>query len=393
MTDRRDPLEERINRYAAAWRDDLPSPSPIDPSTFAGGEILARRWVIPAVAAAAAVAALVVGSVMLIDGNRSGPVRPASTPTSTSTTESAPQPSIDLASLPEGPPPGIPHVDGAEYVAADGSRHPIPTKRGVQDVVPWRDGFLVADTVYFEGTIGLSYVVDGRRVEEWPGEDRCSTGDPALGPEGQVAWAFTMCPETGVEQPPSTVHRADADGRNERTQAVDPFSPVIGFLGDEVIYEQGSVRGTWITDFANPPHRTPGPVTDVHPTTGRLLVSDADGWRVLETDGSTVWDQPNAHGPNAEAESFSPEGSRVLVRAGGREYVVLDAADGTTVAALTVPRWSRVIWEDEDHLLFSSRQRGQQAVVRTSLDRELELALPLVDARPQEPAYFLLRLD
>src|SRR5215217_1019482 len=76
--------------------------------------------------------------------------------------DDAPRPT--LADLPMGAPPRIGYVGHQVYVEPGGRRTPLPRRLGVSGIVPYAGGFLVSDTLFFEGTVGLNVVRDGRVV-------------------------------------------------------------------------------------------------------------------------------------------------------------------------------------------------------------------------------------
>ena len=100
---------------------------------------------------------------------------PASMATASTTRSAAPadrQPA--LRDLPRGDAPALPYVDRASWVNPDGSRLPIRADHGISDVAPYHGGWLVADTRFFEGTVGLALIDnEGDVVDEW-----CSSGGP-----------------------------------------------------------------------------------------------------------------------------------------------------------------------------------------------------------------------
>jgi hypothetical protein len=140
------------------------------------------------------------------------PTPATSTPTTTAPTR-APRPSLD--DLPRGALPRIGYVDHQVYVAPGGSRTPLPRHLGVSGIVPYDGGFLVSDTRYFEGTVGLHRLVDGRVVGEY-----CSSGVPSR-EDGWVTWVVAYCPES-ADFVRAEVHRARPDGSEETVRRIPP---------------------------------------------------------------------------------------------------------------------------------------------------------------------------
>jgi hypothetical protein len=140
---------------------------------------------------------------------------PAPTPTPITTASPSPRPT--LADLPTGAPPRIGYVDTQVYVGPSGRRTPLPRRLGVSGIVPYAGGFLVADTLYFEGTVGLNVVREGRVVETY-----CSAGVPTRA-DGWVTWLVAYCPES-ADFVQAELHRARPDGREETVREIRPRS-------------------------------------------------------------------------------------------------------------------------------------------------------------------------
>ena len=259
------------------------------------------------------------------------PLRP---PASTSTGQ-AERPTLD--DLPLGDPPTIGYVEDHVYVAADGPRSALPGRSGISGIAAWRDGFLVSDTVYFEGTLGLTRLDGaGRVVQEWP-----SGGEPAAGRDGQVAWTSVTVSE--ASRPGLTrIFVGDADGR-VRAQTVRPgIIGVHGFSRGAVVFSRWWREGVYLTDLRSPPRRL------------------------------TWW--PHQLRPAA----VSPDGSRMLGHR-GRWLQVRDLRTGRLLRRLELRlRWvQQVAWEDTRHLLAVVSTEHRTAIVRLGLDGSVELAMPI----------------
>jgi hypothetical protein len=270
-----------------------------------------------------------------------------------------------------GQPPRIPYVDGTTYVTPDGRRTPIQgqQKIGVSAVLPYADGLLVADTRWFEGSVGLAHVRGNERTELGP----CSTGGGVPSADRtRVAWLTLGCPES-LELAVAAVHVADADGSDGWSRELDRQSLlfVVGFLGDAVVVDG------WLDPIRVVPEE--GPITevphlrhavDVHGT----LVAGSQG--VVDTaSGALLW-----HDPRAELGSFSPDG-RLLFGAQRGENVLFDARTGEVVATLP-RRIYPTVWEDDRHLLAVAYGKEREAMMRIGLDGRAELVGPVRDARP-----------
>lgn len=138
-------------------------------------------------------------------------------PARTPPTTASPSPRPTLADLPIGAPPRIGYVDHQVYVAPDGRRTPLPRRLGVSGIVPYAGGFLVADTLFFEGTVGLNVVREGRVVETY-----CSAGVPTRA-DGWVTWLVAYCPES-ADFVTAEIHRARPDGSDETVREIPPRS-------------------------------------------------------------------------------------------------------------------------------------------------------------------------
>ena len=262
----------------------------------------------------------------------------------------------------------------------------LPFDRGVGAVVPFRAGHLVSDTVYFEGTVGLHLVEDGRRVASWPRYGHCHGGYPHTSADGSlVAWMTLRCPES-LDRTLPTVQLATREGTCVRSQRVagDPFqlTHVAGFLGDQVVYVAG---GVWISDAVAPPRRVPGisSASDTAPTSGLLL----SGGRVVAPDGSVRWRY------RGHLEAFSPRETRVLALVGRRRAVVLEVDDGSTVAQLELPAGastSGLVWETDRTLLTTMERAGGTALVRVGVGGRVERVTPVRPTSPRRPAYTTL---
>jgi hypothetical protein len=266
-----------------------------------------------------------------------------------------------------GAPPRIPYVDGTTYVEPDGRRTPIRGQReiGVSEVLRFADGLLVADTRWFEGSVGLAYVRGTRRTALGP----CSTSGGRPSPDRrQVAWLTTGCPEATLVAE-TLIHVADADGGGGWTRQLDQHSLqfVAGFLGDAVV----------VSGWRDPVRVVPetGPVrvvphlryaADVHGTlvAGHRAVVDT-------ATGALLWEAPGTR-----LVSFSPDG-RFLVGWRGRDPVVVDARTGALRSTLP-RRLDGLTWEDEEHLLAVAQRGRGQAMVRVGVDGRAELVGPVV---------------
>ena len=267
-----------------------------------------------------------------------------------------------------GPPPRIPYVDGTTYVTPGGRSIPIEGQRkvGVTAVLPYADGLLVADTRWFEGSVGLAFVHGEQRTELGP----CSTsGGVPNADRSRVAWLTTGCPEASLVAR-TVIHVADTDGSGGWTRELDQHSLqfVAGFVGDAVA----------VSGWRDPVRLVPeaGPlrvVPHVHravDTHGTLLAGQA---AVVDTaTGTLLW-----RTERTSLTSFSPDG-RWLVGSRNGASVLLDARTGALRATLP-SRLVSTVWEDRRHLLAVAGGGRHQVMMRIGLDGRAELIGPVVD--------------
>jgi len=335
---------------------------------------------------------LVVGCLLALsactsEGDNSG--SPSASPPTL--TESLPS-NGGWADMPAGGPATVPYVHGHRYVTPDDGEEALPSRaRGVSGVLAFSDGLLVSDAAYFEGTNGVALVRRGQRVESWPSSGRCSSGVPVASADGRfVAWVTVRCPES-EDRSAGAVHRAATDGTHEVTQPIGPgLAQVVGFLGQELVYNLGFQDGAWITDFRDAPSRIPGVdrVASLSERTGLLIGQRGDRARVVvDADGSVRW-----RVTAGSLVAFSPDGSKVLAVTGKR-LSLLRSSDGSTATGFDLPPgvgpWTAV-WETNRTLLALMERAGRVAIVRVDLDGHLERVTPAVPVGDGQAPFVLL---
>jgi hypothetical protein len=267
-----------------------------------------------------------------------------------------------------GPPPRIPYVDGTTYVTPDGARQPLTgqEKRGVSGIAPLDGGHLVADTFWFEGTVGLSALVDGERTELGP----CASGAGVLSRDRrEVAWLTMGCPESN-QTGPTIVHVGHTVGAGgwSRSLGYQYLMSAVGFVGEQVVITSRTGHVLLVArsgPFVAVPHLRHA--VDAH---GRLV---AGRQGVVDTvTGRLLW-----HDPHTSLVSFSPDG-HLLVGYRHRALVLLDAGTGRKLSTLP-HRLEGLTWEDGAHLLAVAYGGDSQAMVRVGLDGRAELVGPVVD--------------
>lgn len=301
----------------------------------------------------------------------------SSTPTLTST------PTDELEQLDLGPAPRIGYVDGEEYVAPDGERTSLPTEGGISAITPYRGGFLIIDALPSGRTPGL-HLVNGAGVET---SSACTSGAPVVSRDGvDTAWVTREACDFTV----GTIHRAPTDpGRNrtggeEAVQYTGQAITLAGFIGDRVVFSSRS--GAWVTDLVNLPRQIPGlsNVAGVDDTTGRVAGQSLDPRTasVVDADsGAVLWSAPGLL-----LSAFSPDGRYLLAnqqregRGGCCVRVILEADTGAEVARVERsgpshgPTLSRLVWEDDTHLIGTLHHDGRHVIIRVGLDGHLSRA-------------------
>ena len=85
--------------------------------------------------------------------------------------------------------------------------------------MPYAGGFLVSDTRYFEGTVGLNVVRAGRVVDGPTARRACPTRAG-----GWVTWLVGATARSPRTSPQAAVHRARPDGSEETVREIAPRS-------------------------------------------------------------------------------------------------------------------------------------------------------------------------
>jgi hypothetical protein len=284
-------------------------------------------------------------------------------------------PSLD--DLPTGPPPRIAYADENVIVHPDGRRERLVGQRriGVSAFTRFRDGWLVADGRWFEGTVGLAYVAGHQRDDLGP----CASGGAVVSQDRErVAWMTQFCPESGLVAP-TLVHVASSADEEQREIQRVGIASVVGFVGDEVV-----VSGYDGVDLVGPggstrplPLRYATDTNDGHGLVAGLLPrGQAFGAVVDARTGQVLWRRRHT-----EPAQLSPDG-RHLAAYVRRRPALLDAATGRTVAivrgaGLGVFDWE---WEDDRHLLALAQRQGRMAIVRIDLRGHVSRVGPITQS-------------
>ncbi|WP_203338724.1 hypothetical protein [Nocardioides limicola] len=295
---------------------------------------------------------------------------------------------------PVGAEPAVNWLSGGSYHSVDGYIAAIPTDHGVQSVIPFRDGHLVTDERFFEGTGGLSLVIDGSRLPSWPPYEFAVAGDPIRTPDGdRIAWIEVDPPEADTTPSPTRITVSptyDLDPQSQEVAEAGVTGWIAGYVDDtRLVYALSfGTGGVWVTDLVNDPVRIGEltGVTAVDPTHQRLIgrLGDTDG--VFTLDGERLW-----AADEGTLRSFSPDGGWVLGVDADGTPTVYEAATGGVVP--TPAAWpSLSIWPEtygqaweSDHVLLvvdGSADTGW-SVLRLGLDGTVEYAAtPVQGERP-----------
>ena len=241
----------------------------------------------------------------------------------TSTTTSGP------GELPTSVPPRTGVVVDHVLTHPDGRRVQLPRAWGVSGIARTDAGYLVADDLHFEGTLGMHRLdAQGRELDSWT-----STVPAVVAPDGQVAWVSMTAPETG-QSGPTLIHVG------ERIQELHGlFSPYLQrFDGTTITFTAhrlGGGHGTYVTDLDQPPRRVGTP---------------SRRWRF--------------HSPSGENWFGYRRRTLVLASSAGSVEVPLAALGG------------QPFWEDDRHLLLTYLRDDEMAVARIDLTGRVSVTTP-----------------
>lgn len=347
--------------------------TPMSDVVATAGRIRRARRIRAGVATAVVVGAL--ASPFLVDAARSPDA--STDPAGPSTTEVPPPPRLqDLA---PGAPPAIRWIDGGDVVASDGTRVSLPFD-DVTRATPYLGGFLVAR--FGDPRLVL---LDDRGREVWR---RCTTGALGVSDDGsRTAYTTVGC---GGGDP--VLHVGPTLGTDDEWTAPVPLADgaPVGLLDDGVVVASmntappalvrpdGTARSLDRLGVAAAVNEPLGLVS------GNLAGSaerNRTGAVVDAGTGEVLWSEKDW-----QLDDFSPDGSSVVgveLDGTGTRWGVFDARTGEQLHELATPAglqiW-QVAWEDADHLLLATTQDGAEAIVRVSLDGDLERATELVPA-------------
>lgn len=267
------------------------------------------------------------------------------------------EPPSSLADLPRGEPPRVGYVDHGVWRGPHGRAVDLPDSHGISSITPYHGGFLMTDTRYFEGTVGLMRLDrEGRALETYPSAGLARAAD------GSVAWTSFTVPEAKGNRP-SLIHVIAADG-SSRTLPWDGLVPfyVAGFVGDQVLAARSFVGPVVLVDCDGSTDRI-ARLTGASSVSGTLVAGAFERGRgVIDVaTGDVLW---RARGYGLV---FSPSGRRVAMT--DRDSVVVRrTSDGAVAWRHDLLGYvDRLVWEDRGHLLGVAGRRGRTAILR--LDR------------------------
>ena len=253
---------------------------------------------------------------------------PETAPT-TSTTTAEPTDPDEAAELPASGPPRTGVVVDHVLTHPDGRRVQLPRAWGVSGIARAGADYIVADNLYFEGTVGMHRLdAQGRELDNWT-----STGPAVVSPDGQVAWVSMIAPESG-QSGPTLIHVG------ERTQELHGlFSPYLQSIEGTAItftaYRLGGGHCTYVTDLTETPRRVGTPPRR---------------WR-----------------------SYSPSGENWFEY---RRRTLLLASPAGSVEIPQAGLGGPPFWEDDRHLLVTYLRDDQMAVARIDLTGRLSITTP-----------------
>lgn len=277
-----------------------------------------------------------------------------------------------LDGLPHGDRPAVGYVADGTWHGPAGRRLGIPDRHGISAITPYAGGFLVTDTRFFEGSVGLARVdARGRTVASWS-----TSGVPAVAADGRVAWSSLVPPETGLGGR-SLVHVDDCSLAWPERAGV--FS-VAGFSGDEVVVSD--YLGTYLLSPSGERSRVPHLVF-AYDATGRW-VAGQHGLRSAVVDlrtGDVRWRAPG------DGLTFSPSGRRVAAVHRDR-VVVRRTGDGRVLWESAFRGYAGpLVWEGTDVLAVVAH-RDRAAILRFT-PTLVERTTPVRAYHFQRPAYVL----
>ncbi len=329
-------------------------------------------------------------------------------PSPTASASESPEPTdnsvFDVSNLPTGAPPGVAWANGLTIHRADGTTVEVTGVDHIDQLAPMGDGWVIATGDAEGNQVVVMLDADGVAGERFPLD-----GNLAPSRAGNVvAWASPKGKVTVVGQGGSemlTMASIDAPG---------PYSAIAvtgedckeGRTTDAGCTVYVNVKGAKVAAYSTSSHGIVDVVGDqILNTTayggdgalaGITDIRDAGTCSIVRRGiGQILWETCDYR-----VMSFSPDGTHVVAAQaygdglGDGEFAILNAADGSPLVDLisegdTFTTVMDTRWEDDSQVLIRTFQNGQHALVRISLDGEMEYAVPPVPGEDVDSPFVL----
>jgi hypothetical protein len=378
-------LTSRLSREADRFFDRGGAPLDLGQVLDRAGEIRRGRRMRASMLMAACVLAIAVPTAMV--ATRADHVAP--TPAAPVKIDRSP---LTLAGLQTGSEPrqgyvrdNALHVDGFDYTlekervvgfakfsagllvaVQDGAGDVRARRLGVAQTWPMEGDFAVSDG----GNVAAFVEPDGTVIAVQDGGSRWFE----LGklPEGSGFSAIAVQGEncSGRSEAAGCTVYAASHGEQPRTYALQPHQDAVVAGPARTV----DLRGDKVAAFAS--------------------ISDSGSCSEVRQRDSVLWSTCDHR-----LLSFSPDGKHLLAAAayadgtGDSELAILDSDTGKTAVDLRTADQgvlTRMVWEDDTHVLATVFEKGRWAVIRIGLDGEREYAVPPVPGNDYDGAPFVL---
>lgn len=274
--------------------------------------------------------------------------------------------------LPRSGPPTIGYTLGATYVAPNGQRTRLRLgyrHGGVNQLVRYEGGFLVADDRIFEGTTGLHRLTSrGGPIWRACGSTRLFVDAHA----DRVAYQIDgpKCDYDGVLGPAPTVGVGTLVPSGERRTLIGDDEQLAGLLADEVVLSNLRETAHYLQSADGLRRRlsADSPLSDSDSQQRLLTLGSRHSGVDCETRMTalprhrTLW-----VGENMCAVALSPNGRTLLVL-DGNEFAVVASRSGRRLWAVgslrALGQLDTPVWETNDSLLAVLHQGSSAAIVR-----------------------------
>jgi hypothetical protein len=311
---------------------------------------------------------------------------------------------FDVSDLPTGAAPAVAWADGLTIHRADGTTVDVTGVDRIDQLAPMGDGWVIA-TGDDQGNLEV-VLLDANGVA---GDRFPLDGGLATSPEGKVvAWAspngaVTVVGQGGAEvlkMPPitargpySAIAVTSEDCKEGRTTDAG-CTVYVNTKGAKVAAYYTSSHG--IVDLVSEEFLNTTAYAGDRILAGITEISDTGTCSIVQRDYRQILWETCDH----RVLGFSPDGNHVVAAQaygdglGDGEFAILDAADGTPLVDLisegdTFTTVMDTRWEDDTHVLIKTFQNGKHALVRISLDGEMEYAVPPVPGEDVDSPFVL----